>query len=44
MKKKQQIKTETANDAQCVVKAPNLRVAEFLIEGVSPYVQQAFSA
>lgn len=27
----------------CVIKAPNLRVAEFVIEGESPYVQHAFS-
>lgn len=40
-------KTETkevTTEQNCVVKAPNLRVAEFIIEGVSPYVQQAFSA
>jgi hypothetical protein len=45
MKKKHtENQNQTANDAQCVVRAPNLRVAEFIIEGVSPYVQQAFSA
>ncbi len=37
-------KKNEKTDSACVVRAPNLQVAEFIIEGVSPYVQQTFSA